>query len=88
VYSHLLRVSCSTENQHSTKFTAIPPRLVSLCFDRMSAPVWRMVATTLSSETRWRPSPCSATDAAAIAFTAYIFLPKTRDGLMIEGLWN
>jgi hypothetical protein len=54
----------------------------------MSAPVWRMVATTLSSETRWRPSPCSASDAAAIAFTAYIFLPKTRDGLMIEGLWN
>ena len=36
----------------------------------MSAPVWRMVATTLSKETRWRPSPCSASDAAAIALTA------------------
>jgi hypothetical protein len=52
------------------KFTASPPRLVSLYFDCMSAPVWRMVATTLSSETRWRPSPCSASDAAAIALTA------------------
>ena len=26
-----------------------------------------MVAMTLSSETRWRPSPCSASEAAAIA---------------------
>ena len=40
--------------QHSTKLTASPPRLVSLYFDCMSAPVWRMVAMTLSSETRWR----------------------------------
>jgi hypothetical protein len=41
-----------------------------LYFDCMSAPVWRMVATTLSSETRRRPSPCSASEAAAIALTA------------------
>ena len=33
------------------------------------------------------PLPC-APAIPAIAFTAYIFLPKTRDGLMIEGLWN
>src|SRR3984957_20670635 len=56
--------------QHSTKFTAKPPKLVSLYFDCTSAPVWRIVATTLSSETRWVPSPCSASDAAAIALTA------------------
>jgi hypothetical protein len=36
----------------------------------MSAPVWRMVAMTLSRETRWRPSACSASDAAAIALIA------------------
>jgi hypothetical protein len=41
-----------------------------LYFDCMSAPVWRMVATTLSSETRRLPSPCSASEAAAIALTA------------------
>jgi hypothetical protein len=39
----------SAAPQHSTKFTASPPRLVSLYFDCMSAPVWRIVATTLSS---------------------------------------
>ena len=32
--------------QHSTKFTASPPSEVSLYFDCMSAPVWRMVAMT------------------------------------------
>jgi hypothetical protein len=52
------------------KFTASPPKLVSLYFDCMSAPVWRMVAMTLSSEMRWRPSPCSASDAAAHRQTA------------------
>ena len=40
--------------QHSTKFTASPPSDVSLYFDCMSAPVWRIVAMTLSSETLWR----------------------------------
>jgi hypothetical protein len=36
----------------------------------MSAPVWRMAATTLSSGTRCVPSPSSASDAAAIALSA------------------
>jgi hypothetical protein len=59
-----------TANQHSTKFTASPPGLVSMYFDCKSAPVWRMVARTLSSETRCVPSPRSASDVAAIALTA------------------
>src|SRR5208337_3688690 len=62
---------CSARNdvQHSTKLTASPPKLVSLYFDCMSAPVWRIVAITLSSDTMCRPSPCKASEAAAIAFT-------------------
>jgi len=36
--------------QHSGKFNARPPSDVSLYFDCISAPVWRMVAITLSSE--------------------------------------
>ena len=41
----------TSEAQHSTTFTASPPSLVSLYFVDMSAPVWRMVSTTVSSET-------------------------------------
>ena len=40
----------------------------------MSAPVWRIVRMTLSSETLWLPSPASASRAALIALTAPIAL--------------
>ncbi len=38
--------------QHSTTFTAKPPREVSLYFECMSLPVARMVSMTLSSDTK------------------------------------
>jgi hypothetical protein len=43
--------------QHSTIFTASPPRDVSLYLVFMSAPVSRMVLMTLSSDTTCWPSP-------------------------------
>jgi LysR family transcriptional regulator (chromosome initiation inhibitor) len=55
--------------QHSTMFTARPPREVSLYFTFMSAPVSRMVLMTLSRLTWWVPSPCSAMRAALMALT-------------------
>ncbi len=45
------------DGQHSMTFTARPPSLVSLYFVIMSMPVWRMVSITMSSDTRWVPSP-------------------------------
>lgn len=39
------------QNQHSTIFTANPPRAVSLYFVFISAPVSRIVLITESSET-------------------------------------
>ena len=52
------------------KFTTNPPgaRLLVLRLNVGSG--WRMVATTLSKDTRRHPWPCSANDAAAIALTA------------------
>lgn len=54
------RLGNSRPHQHSTKFTARPPRLVSLYFERMSLPVWRIVSITASRETTCLPSPRSA----------------------------
>src|SRR5690606_17787885 len=50
--------------QHSMTLTARPPREVSLYLRLMSRPVWRMVAITLSSETKCLPSPRMAMRAA------------------------
>jgi len=60
--------------QHSMMFTARPPRAVSLYLVLMSAPVWRIVAMTLSSETLCLPSPDIAMRAALIALTLPIAL--------------
>ena len=63
-----------TFDQHSTMFTASPPRAVSLYFVIMSAPVSRIVLMTLSRLTWCVPSPRSAMRAALIAFTDAIAL--------------
>src|SRR6185437_988071 len=55
--------------QHSMTFTASPPRDVSLYLAFMSAPVSRMVLIAMSSDTRWSPSPASASRAALMALT-------------------
>ena len=62
------------KHQHSITFTARPPRAVSLYLLCMSFPVSRIVRITLSSETKWVPSPRMASRAALIAFTAAIAL--------------
>jgi hypothetical protein len=56
--------------QQATTFTARPPWLVSLYFDDMSIPVWRIVSITWSSETRGVSWLCSASRAALTALTA------------------
>ena len=56
--------------QHSTTFTARPPREVSLYLDIMSAPVCTMVLITWSSDTTCWPSPRSARRAALMALMA------------------
>src|SRR5207244_3708367 len=53
---------------------ARPPREVSLYLSFMSAPVSRIVLITLSSDTKWVPSPRKAIRAALIAFTEPIAL--------------
>src|SRR6266404_9555657 len=62
------------ESQHSITLTARPPREVSLYLSFMSAPVSRIVLITLSSDTKWVPSPRKAIRAALIAFTEPIAL--------------
>ena len=58
----------SAETPFNTHKFIANPRSSSPCIlIAMSAPVWRIVATTLSRDTRWRPSPCGVSDAAAIA---------------------
>src|SRR5690606_14759686 len=58
--------------QHSMTLTARPPSLVSLYFVDMSSPVWRIVSTTASSETKCSPSPRRARRAAVTAVDAAI----------------
>src|SRR5699024_5273788 len=60
--------------QHSTTLTARPPSAVSLYFEDISAPVWRIVSITSSRLTRCWPSPHSAIRAALMALPAAIAL--------------
>src|SRR6185312_1349288 len=60
--------------QHSTTFTAKPPREVSLYLSFMSRPVSRMVLMTLSSDTRCLPSLRIAMRCALMALTEPIAL--------------
>jgi hypothetical protein len=90
--------------QHSTKFTANPPKLVALYFDCMSAPVWRGgddavqrdAVRTVVQRQRRRDDRLDHGAAYPVTVNQWIefpdnFLPKTRGGLMVgrvSGLAN
>ena len=59
--------------QHSVRLIARPPSDVSLYFDSISVPVWRMVSIAASRGTKWVPSPFSAREAAVRRWAAVVF---------------
>src|SRR5207253_296511 len=79
---HSLPVTLARYIQQSTTLMARPPSDVSLYLVIMSRPVSYIVLMTVSSATRWLPSPRSASDAALMAFTAPMALRS------MHGIWT